>query len=514
MRVSSLSIATLAGATLWSACSVPNRRYDPCVFDACADAGSAERAGTAGASGGQENGGGAGDAGASHAGAGDAGSGDRSTGGSATADAGSAGTALSSMGGASSTSAGEGGAGSTVQGGSDLVTVGAGSGTAGYAGSKGLPAGGGGNDGQAGAPTAPIGGSGGEGGAAGNEGGAAGNEGGSGEPATENGFEGGPCVARDPAKREEVFIYARGTNQRLYRAVATQGAAGTWTELPGVDGSLLAPGTDIDCSTAFNSTASDPMTYIVGLGSMPYGRLRVASGSGTVFSDFAELSVSSSSGQSFTTTPSVTAWYTDGIYDIMIANPGALPGITGLLLIQDDDYPTASWPNAETTPLPPTLVSGVDTIRQGTTSGRIWYTAGIVDDGRLQLALRTEGAVNGWPEAVYFLPPSGLSLDHSPAICLPEYYGEQAYREYLLVVAGGRLWYSVKKVQGGGSAGFSAWRELADVEVASAPDCYFSGNSAEGVMHAAALTRSGTIMHLQGNDAEGFVATELRERPE
>ncbi len=137
------------------------------------------------------------------------------------------------------------------------------------------------------------------------------------------------------------------------------------------------------------------------------------------------------------------------------------------------------WPGSALLPLPPSLATGVDVSDCGSTHVHEWTVAGINADGNLQLMGHrySDGQPHEWNEPEYSAPLSQQLLEYLPSVCATEGAGA-AMHTYVMVTAGDRLWYAVKKVDAT-NAGFSAWRLLSDVPVSSAPNCHFHAKEGE-----------------------------------
>ena len=358
-------------------------------------------------------------------------------------------------------------------------------GTGGAAGGSGAGASGG-SGGTAGA----AGGTGGSGGTAGSggdtgTGGSSGNAGqaGAGGATGSNRVRGAPCVVSPDGTNAEVL--ARGSDQRIYRRVVGDADAGSWAPLADLDGTAIDNRSDLACSS------SDTTVHLVVLSTQPAGALVHATGLGTTYNPFARELDS----MTFRPSPSVAARTSDYL----------LAGVNSAGYLQ-----AVLTDGATATDLVPTHplnlpLSSASVAALGTRSS-VHQLLAIVDS-TAQVALYEWVSQSGgasWKEPVVFAPPPQQQYEHAPGICT-WYAGSltSETRVHLVMVAGERLWHSVR--QPNTSEPFSPWERVADVAVSSTPNCVVTE---DGVLHIVALDAAGAVTHF--SDSSGnFSVTDL-----
>ncbi len=276
-------------------------------------------------------------------------------------------------------------------------------------------------------------------------------------------FLGGPCVTTGDDTTVEAF--ARGANQSVYRRVLAGATPGDWTALKDLDGTMVDAASDLDCN------GWQGAIDIAALGQLPVkGSYLHAVGAGTQYSAWArELAP-----DTFDTSPAVLAngpsAFTAGAVSVS-GNLTLLGGVSSgtFQAVSFPIHAFASGPDLESVP-------------------RSTYFAAFDTAGKL--ALYT-GSV-GWSSA-FLDPPSAGSFQYSPSICVGPNTSSNWGRPHLVVVAGGRLWYS--KSAEASPVSFSAWEPISDAPVSTAPDCTVTS---DGTVHVVALDGNGQMVYARG----------------
>lgn len=295
---------------------------------------------------------------------------------------------------------------------------------------------------------------------------------------------------------DEAYIYARGSDHAIYRAVATPDGVSAWVAVPALDGALLAEGetNDLDCSR--DARDDEAVIHIVGPGRMPLGSVRHAYGFDLEFTGFTQLDLPST----YDSAPSVWSQHAEDWFLLAATERNPTNAVEGFSWIEVSAF--GQGHNFE--PAPPVevpVISAIDvTGFDNPVGARRHYFAAYSSNGSLQLLLHDAG---GWDEPQYFEPPPGTHYEHSPAVAHSLYF--RGNRLHLVAVAGGHIWYTSEF-----QAGWSLWQQVTDAEVVSGVDCVVSGG--DDAVHIVALTTAGTIVYARGvygSSTETFTVTDL-----
>lgn len=268
-------------------------------------------------------------------------------------------------------------------------------------------------------------------------------------------FVGGPCVVVRDAHGTGL-IYARGNDGHLYvyqHALSTSAGAISvpWRQLTGVDASIVADGSDLDCD-------GYPVTHLVATGTTPKNSVMHASGTDNAFSNFYATGVYVQQTPQNENSPSVKDDGGADSFAIVGTNAPTAAGTTSFSV-----YSIASGSVKTNGPsLTKSLVSATDT------SG-VAQVAYASDGSLLTIDQWYNMGFTGWQHEDYVAPPAGTAFQFSPTVC----------RGAVFVTAGNRLWRLTSE---------RTWVKVSDVAVASAPDC-------TGDWLVAVATTNGSILY-------------------
>ena len=297
-----------------------------------------------------------------------------------------------------------------------------------------------------------------------------------------NQFTSGPCAVSPDLSSVEVF--ALGDDHHIHRRVLSGTTWGGWQSIVGLNGSLIDARSDLDCSANTNTI------HIVATGSSPTGAFMHATGFGTSYNQFSRELSPSTFGLGVAV--GVTQTDTSGAYWLAAVMLGA-PTILNVLPGNPSGEITPNFVNQ--------FVSGLDFAEQNGMNSS--HTHIVAYDTSAQLAhyhyVVSASPSSWWPPEL-IAPPVTKTYAFSPTICTESNYTAAIYTRHVAAVAGGKLWYA-NAVDW--LSGFSAWEQMASIDMASSPDCTVTSDS---TVHVVALSTTGTVVDVHGKSGSWTTA--------